>query len=164
MSDEIMQDEQIIEQAEKLAKRMLDGLKKECDAFFGGHYFFENTWRSAIENNVKQVIELDKLVKWIDGRLADCEIPLLYFCPADKTDKYTNGMFCSFKGALGEWALLKAMRNLLTCPLCTDAQRQNIEYTLKKEYGLRYNPIMQVYCAHKDDNKKENDENETSTD
>lgn len=156
MDDELMECKQTAEKCKKLSRKMLDGLKTECDAFFGGKYFFENSWRPVIENKVKKIIELEKLIKWLDGRIEECEVTLLYFCPADKTDSYTNGMFSTFKSELGEWAFLRAMRDLLESSLCTEGQRQNIEYALKKEYHLHYNPVTEAYCVH----KEEEDDNE----
>lgn len=100
--------------------------------------FFSFAWREAESEILEKASRFEKLAVWLDKEIELCSDLINIFCPADKTEIYTNSMKEEYLSQVQKFAVLIHLRELLIDSRTTNKQRENIEYTLEKLYGVRY--------------------------
>lgn len=103
----------------------------------------------AIHNKQGEYLEetsrFSRLVDWCDNEIRQAGIVLNVFSPADKTKDYTQANFNLWRENIHIIAELLYFRELLVDSRATTEQRNNIEYTICKLYGIHYNEELGGY-------------------
>ena len=86
-----------------------------------------------------------KLVDWCDKEIKQAGAIINTFSPADKTTDYTQAQAKLWREQVHYLAELVYYHALLTDHRTTTAQRQNIEYTICKLYGINYDEYLGDY-------------------
>lgn len=86
-----------------------------------------------------------KLVQWCENEIKQAGAIINVFTPADKTDFYTTADFKTFREQVQTVGELVYYHALLLDSRTTTAQRENIEHTICKVYGVKYNEYLGVY-------------------
>ena len=107
--------------------------------------FFAMAWREQAGALLEQASRFEKLADWCDKEIRQASIGVNVFSPADKTDDYTKGNAQIWRSSIHYLAELIYFRALLMDNRTTNEQRQNIEYTICKLYGIAYNKTLGDY-------------------
>lgn len=125
------------------ADKLGESLQKQFQA--NNERFFAFAWREAQGEVLKQASRFALLAEWLDKEIELCGNLINVFCPADRTEWYTNGMKDEYLQQIQKFAVLTHLRELLIDERTTNAQRENIEYTACKLYGIRYSEELEDY-------------------
>lgn len=107
--------------------------------------FFAMAWRQIEGDLLETASRYSKLVDWCSKEIQQSSALINAFSPADKNDSYTNGFFKVWLDQVHYVAELVYLRGLLVDSRTTNEQRTNIEYTICKRYGVRYNEYLEDY-------------------
>lgn len=107
--------------------------------------YFSYAWREKIDKWLDAESKYARLVDWINERVADKQIDIDVFSPADKTKEYSNGTFNLYRKACEEIGMLLHLKGLILDKRCTTAMRDNIEYTICKIFNIHYNEQLRCY-------------------
>lgn len=107
--------------------------------------YFSYAWREKVNEWLDSESRYARLVDWINERIADNQINIDAFSPADKTKEYSNGFFNEYKQACEEIGMLLHLKGLILDNRCTTAMRDNIEYTICKFFNIHYNEQLKCY-------------------
>ena len=108
--------------------------------------FFSMAFRDMSGEFLEQSSRFCKLVDWCDNEIRKMGAMANIFSPADKTEKYTESDFKLWRENIHTAAELVYLRALLLDHRTTTEQRQNIEYTICKLYGIHYSEYLEEYC------------------
>ena len=107
--------------------------------------FFAMAWRQMEGDLLEQSKRFSKLLDWCDKEIRQASIGVNVFSPADKTEDYTQGNVQLWRSSVHYLAELVYFRGVLMDSRTTNEQRQNIEYTICKLYGIAYNETLGDY-------------------
>lgn len=107
--------------------------------------FFAMAWRQMEGVLLEQASRFSKLVDWCDKEIRQAGGIINVFSPADKTADYTTEHAKLWREQVHYVAELVYFRGLLLDHRTTNKQRENIEYTICKLYGIHYSEHLEDY-------------------
>lgn len=121
--------------------------KKALTKQYGAMYaeMFARTMQEQAGEILTLASRFEKLVSWCDNEIRTAARVVNSFCPADKTTDYTQAQAKIWREELQHVAELVYFRGLLMDCRTTSKQRENIEYTLNKLYGVKYSEYLGDY-------------------
>lgn len=121
--------------------------KKALQGQFGEQNaaFFEMAFREQAGAFLEQASRFSKLAEWCEKEIKLAGDIINTLSPADKTDGYTVELLKTFREQVHYVAELVYFHGLLLDHRTTTEQRENIEYTICKLYGVHYNEDLGSY-------------------
>lgn len=107
--------------------------------------FFKYAWREKVKNLYEAESKYEHLLNYMNEQITSNFILINAFNPADKFDTYSKSMFKDYLKACQDLAFLYNMKTIIIDDFCTTEMRDNVEYTICKYYGLRYNKDLLGY-------------------
>lgn len=107
--------------------------------------FFAAAWRELSDVCFEIASRYSKLVAWCDKEIRQAGGIINAFSPADKTADYTTEQAKLWREQVHYVAELVYFRGLLLDHRTTNKQRENIEYTICKLYGIHYSEHLEDY-------------------
>ncbi len=107
--------------------------------------FFAMAWRQIEGAFLEQASRFSKLVAWCDKEIGQASGIINVFSPADKTADYTTGKAKLWMEQVHYIAELVYFREILLDDRTTTEQRENVENTIEKLYGVRYSEDYKDY-------------------
>lgn len=128
---------------QQFMRKVLRKIEKELNNSF--IQYFSYGWREKISEILTTETKYSKLIERINKEIEDKISMANVFCPADKTEDYTNDFFRNYMDAMRDFAVLIHLRELLLDERTTTQMRENIEYTIEKVFGIKYNKFFEDY-------------------
>ena len=121
--------------------------KREMRAQYGELFaeYFTAAVKASAGEWLSNASRFAKLVAWCDKEIRRTGGIINVFSPADKTADYTNENFKLWREQVHYLAELLYFHDLLIDERTTNEQRQNIEYTICKLYGIHYSQDLEDY-------------------
>ena len=107
--------------------------------------FYAAMWKEAQGEFLEQSSKFAQLVEWIDKELRIYAPLVNAFSPADKTTDYTTTDLKNWREQVHYVAELIYFRGVLLDSRTTTEQRRNIDYTMCKIYGIKYDDEIRGY-------------------
>ena len=107
--------------------------------------FFAMAIRDNQEVLLEQSSRFTKLADWLEKEIRQTGQIINVFSPADKTEDYTQGQAFLWREQIRYIAELIYFYELLIATRTTTEQRENIEYTVCKLYGIHYSEFLEDY-------------------
>ena len=107
--------------------------------------FFAMAFRQVSGDLLEQASRYNRLVDWLDKEMRQAGGIINAFTPAAKTDDYTQAQAKLWREQVHYFAELLYFRGLLLDNRTSNEERQNIEYTLEKIYGVKYDEYLEDY-------------------
>lgn len=126
-------------QMESLLKAIEESLKKS------GEGFSAFLWRENIGEALESQKRFTRLVEWINQELEISGCVACIDAPMNRESEYTKGKLADYLEAVQKLSVLVHCRELLQDERTSKEQRENIEYTLGKLYGVHYNEYLDSY-------------------
>ena len=114
-------------------------LKKE------GNLFLPSVWTEAVVSAAEKQNRWGKLVAWADRRLDELAIVTNVMTPANRDEDYKKRDLDSWSDNMKDIAVLTSCELILLDDKTTEAQRENIEYTLEKLFSVRWSEYLNDY-------------------
>ena len=119
---------------DRLANKILQSIRNK---FYDSSFeYFSYAWREKVDEMLTTESRFTKLVEWLDKEIEQKLSLVNVFCPADRTDDYTNQFFQTYTEQMKDIAVMTHCRELLLDSRTTTQMRENIEYTICKVYGI----------------------------
>ena len=126
-------------EVENLLKAIEKTLKKS------GEEFSSFLWRERMGEALETQKRFSRLVEWINRELETSGCVACIDAPMNRESEYTKGKLADYVEAVQKVGVLVHCRELLTDERTSKEQRENIEYTLGKLYGVHYNEYLESY-------------------
>lgn len=107
--------------------------------------YYHCAWREKIVEMVENEEREKQLVEWIKNEIEIAVKVANVVCPADMDKKYTDKDFALYLEQMQKIAVLSHFKTLLLHFYTTNEMRKNIEYTIGKIYGVKYDETMNSY-------------------
>ena len=114
-------------------------LKKE------GNLFLPSVWTEAVVAAAERQNRWGKLVAWTDRRLDELAVATNVMTPANRDEDYKKRDLDSWLDNMKDIAVLTSCELILLDEKATEGQRENIEYTLGKLFGVRWSEYLNDY-------------------
>ena len=114
-------------------------LKKE------GNLFLPSVWTEAVVAAAERQNRWGKLVAWTDRRLDELAVATNVMTRASRDEDYKKRDLDSWLDNMKDIAVLTSCELILLDEKATEAQRENIEYTLEKLFGVRWSEYLNDY-------------------
>lgn len=114
-------------------------LKKE------GNLFLPSVWTEAVVSAAERQNRWGKLVAWTDRRLDELAVATNVMTPANRDEDYKKRDLDGWLDNMKDIAVLTSCELILLDEKATEAQRENIEYTLEKLFGVRWSEYLNDY-------------------
>lgn len=128
---------------DRLADKILKAIRSNLNNGFCD--YFSYAWREKIGEMLTTESKYTKLVQWLEKEIEQELSMVNIFCPADRTDDYTNGFFKTYMEHMQGLAVKIHARELLLDSRTTTQMRENIEYTICKVYNVHYSDFLNDY-------------------
>lgn len=125
------------------SEKIVDLIKNQF--YKNSETFFTYAWREKIETFLAEESKFVKLVYWIDGEIGQNQELINAFNPADKYESYQIAFFNTYKTACMNLAMLLNFKDILLDKRTTTEMRENIEYTICKEFKIKYVKGLNCY-------------------
>ena len=107
--------------------------------------FFAAAFRQLSGELLTQTNKYTRLVDWMDKEIRNAGGLINAFSPAAKMDDYTQAQALLWREQVHYIAELVYFRGILLDNRTSNQERQNVEYTVCKLYGIRYNEYLEDY-------------------
>lgn len=107
--------------------------------------FFAMALHEQAGEFLEQSSRFSKLAEWCEKEMRQAGAVLNVFSPADKNADYTQERAKMWLENVHYFAELTYFHGILLDHRTTTAQRENIEYTICKLYGVHYNEYLGDY-------------------
>lgn len=124
-------------------KDLVDAIEKRLKK--EGNLFLPSLWTEAVVKAAQKQNRWGKLLAWIDRRLDDLSIVTNVMTPANRDEDYKKRDLDSWLDNMKDIAVLTSCELILLDEKATEAQRENIEYTLEKLFGVRWSEYLNDY-------------------
>ena len=128
---------------ERLKEEILKAIEKSfCE---NTQTYFSYAWKQNIGEMLENESKYASLVSWIDKEIETCKTIINIFCPADKTEDYTNADIRNYLSYIQKFSVLTHCKLLLLDGRSDIKMRENIEYALCKLYNISYSEELNNY-------------------
>ena len=124
-------------------KDLVDAIEKRLKK--EGNLFLPSVWTEAVVKAAEKQNRWGKLIAWIDRRLDDLAIVTNVMTPANRDGDYKKRDLDDWLDNMKDIAVLTSCELILLDEKATEAQRENIEYTLGKLFGVRWDEYLNDY-------------------
>ena len=107
--------------------------------------FFAAAFRQVGGELLEQASRYNSLIDWLDNEIRQAGGIINAFSPASKTEDYTTEHAKLWREQVHYVAELVYFRGLLIDNRTSNQERQNVEYTVCKLYGIKYNEYLGGY-------------------
>ena len=114
-------------------------LKKE------GNLFLPSVWTEAVLAAAEKQNRWGKLVAWTDRRLDELAVATNVMTPANRDEVYKKRDLDSRLDNMKDIAVLTSCELILLDDKATEGQRENVEYTLGKLFGVEWSENFNDY-------------------
>lgn len=114
-------------------------LKKE------GNLFLPSVWTEAVVKAAEKQNRWGKLIAWIDRRLDDLAIVTNVMTPANRDEDYKKRDLDDWLENMKDIAVLTSCELILLDDKATEVQRDNVEYTLRRLFGVEWSENFNDY-------------------
>lgn len=128
---------------DRVANKILTAIRNKLNDGFVE--YFSYAWREKVNEMLTEESRYTKLVQWLDKEIEQTLSIVNVFCPADKTESYTNKFFQTYLEQMKNFAVMIHFRELLLDEKTTTKMRENLEYTVCRLYGIHYSEFLNDY-------------------
>lgn len=128
---------------DRVAKKILTAIRNKLNDGFCE--YFSYVWREKVIETLTEESKYTKLVRWLDREIEQTASTVNIFCPADKTENYSNKFFQTYLEQMKNLAVMIHFRELLLDERTTTQMRENLEHTVCKLYGIHYSEFLDDY-------------------
>ncbi len=128
---------------ERLEEKIVKSIRNKLNDGFCE--YFSYAWREKVDEMLKEESRYSKLVKWLDKEIEETVSLINVFCPADRSEDYTNDYFRTYKELMQNLAIMIHCRELLLDERTTTKMRENIEYTVCKLFNIHFSEFLNNY-------------------
>ena len=124
-------------------KDLVDAIEKRLKK--EGNLFLPSLWTDAVVKAAQKQNRWGKLLAWIDRRLDDLAIVTNVMTPANRDGDYKKRDLDGWTENLQDIAVLTSCELILLDDKATEGQRENVEYTLEKLFGVEWSENFNDY-------------------
>jgi len=125
------------------AERLLIALEEEFKK--NGEEFKAFLWQDGLGKTLESQKRFVKLKNWVRRRIEIESLSFSINAPMKRTEEYTNGNFEDYLESIQSFGVLLHCLQLLEDRQTSEEQRKNIEYTLERLYGVKYDEMLEDY-------------------